>query len=142
MRPVCHARDVIGFVCIVFGAVGLLAVTRSEWWRVTLHLQGSPRQAIGHLREGDRVRVDDVQGDIDERVAAFVAMCGVAPRPGMRFRESTITPGETVAVWGTGTLEPDPSGTGGGYRQAPMRLRIAAWRDVPLLISDRPSTTE
>lgn len=205
MRRVCHDRAVAGLFVIAFMGLLAVAVTRSEWWRVTFTLRAMERRTIAQLGHGDRARVigrvrpygtvpspiqlrpcvywqvtiwidganvltqqggipffvddssgrvrvdpadaqvslvDDAEGDIDTRVAAFVAQCGLVPRAGMRFREATITAGETVAVWGASVREPDPTGTGGGYREAPTGLRISAWRDVPLLISDRPATTE
>jgi len=87
--------------------------------------------------------VHDVRDTGDERTSMFLARHGVsAAGQNLRYSEAVIAPGEVIAVAGAGVREPDPEAAGGGYRDAPTRLRIAASPRVPLLISDRPETTE
>ncbi|MCP4445970.1 MAG: hypothetical protein GY811_11585 [Myxococcales bacterium] len=57
----------------------------------------------------------------------------------LRYREGILESGESVAVMGRGTLEPDPDGANGvtGYRDGPpMRVRLRSSSKRPLLISD------
>jgi len=85
--------------------------------------------------------------DPDEREAAFLAKHGHSSRglvfnKGLRYREAAIELGETIAVLGAGSREPDPTAAPGGYRDSqPTRLRLRSGR-YPLLISDDPSTTK
>jgi hypothetical protein len=59
----------------------------------------------------------------------------------LRYREAVIEDGETIAVLGAGTREPDPDAApAGGYRdEAPTRLRLTSSTKYPLIISDEPS---
>lgn len=61
----------------------------------------------------------------------------------LRYREAVIAEGETIAVLGAGTREPDPDAPPTeAYRgDAPTRLRLTSSRKHPLVISDDPSTT-
>jgi hypothetical protein len=61
----------------------------------------------------------------------------------LRYREAVIEEGETIAVLGAGTREPDPDAPPtDAYRgEAPTRLRLTSSRTYPLVISDDPSTT-
>ncbi len=61
----------------------------------------------------------------------------------MRYREAVIEEGQTIAVLGAGTREPDPDGRPTAtYRgDAPTRLRLTSSRKYPLVISDDPTTT-
>jgi hypothetical protein len=61
----------------------------------------------------------------------------------LRYREAVIEDGETVAVLGAGTREPDPDAPPtAAYRgDAPTRLRLTSSRKYPLVISDDPSVT-
>jgi hypothetical protein len=221
MRRVWHDRDVptpFLLMFLAFGAFALWSATRTDWWRVALRLQSTPRHAIGALGEGvaakivgtvrpiqvmlapitgrrcvywrvivseyqssrdmdgndtsgwsqildqrnglpflvvdgsGRALVDpahaevalvaDAESEGGERLQMFLLRYGISPRRNVRYTEAVIEPGEVVAVAGAGVREPDPEGTGGAYREAPTRLRIAASPSVPLLISDRPDTTE
>ncbi len=56
----------------------------------------------------------------------------------LRYHEAVIADGETVAVLGAGTREPDPDGSPtAAYRgEAPTRLRLTSSRKYPLVISD------
>ena len=59
----------------------------------------------------------------------------------LRYREAIIEIGETIAVLGAGTREPDPSATPTGYRDdQPTLLRLTSSSRYPLVISDDPST--
>ena len=61
----------------------------------------------------------------------------------LRYKEGILEAGESVAVLGRGTKEPDPSGVHQqtGYREAsPMRLRLGRSAKLPLMISDDVST--
>jgi E3 ubiquitin ligase len=60
---------------------------------------------------------------------------------GLRYREAVIEDGETIAVLGAGTREPDPDAPPTeAYRgDAPTRLRLTSSRKYPLVISDDPS---
>ncbi len=61
----------------------------------------------------------------------------------VRYKEGVLEAGESVAVLGRGTKEPDPSGVHkqAGYRDAPpMRLRLGRSAKLPLMISDDVST--
>jgi hypothetical protein len=62
----------------------------------------------------------------------------------LRYREAMIEIGETVAVLGSGTREPDPDAAPeAAYRGAPAtRLRLTSSSRFPLIISDDPSTTK
>ncbi len=61
----------------------------------------------------------------------------------LRYREAVIEEGETIAVLGAGTREPDPDAPPSeAYRgDAPTRLRLTSSRKYPLVISDDPTTT-
>jgi hypothetical protein len=61
----------------------------------------------------------------------------------LRYREAVIEEGETIAVLGSGTREPDPDAPPtDAYRgEAPTRLRLTSSRKYPLVISDDPRTT-
>lgn len=61
----------------------------------------------------------------------------------LRYREAMIEIGETIAVLGSGTREPDPyAAPEAAYRGAPAtRLRLTSSPRFPLIISDDPSTT-
>ncbi len=61
----------------------------------------------------------------------------------IRYKEGILEAGESVAVLGRGTKEPDPSGVQkqAGYREAPpMRLRFGSSSKRPLMISDDVGT--
>lgn len=60
----------------------------------------------------------------------------------LRYREGAIEPGEMVAVVGHAELEldPEPSTSGAGYRDAPMRPVIRGSATEGLLVSDDPAT--
>jgi len=60
---------------------------------------------------------------------------------GLRYREAVIEDGETIAVLGAGTREPDPDAPPTeAYRgDVPTRLRLTSSRKYPLVISDDPS---
>ena len=64
---------------------------------------------------------------------------------GIIYQESIIEIGETVAVYGAGVREPDPAVTPiatDDYRGAlPTRLLVSGTKDVPLVISDKASST-
>lgn len=62
----------------------------------------------------------------------------------LRYREAMIEIGETIAVLGSGTREPDPQAAPeAAYRGAPpTRLRLTSSPRFPLIISDDPSTTQ
>ncbi len=59
----------------------------------------------------------------------------------LRYREAVIAEGETIAVLGAGTREPDPDAPPAeAYRgEAPTRLRLTSSPKYPLVISDDPS---
>ncbi len=61
----------------------------------------------------------------------------------LRYREAMIEIGETIAVLGSGTREPDPNAAPeAAYRGAPAtRLRLTSSARFPLIISDDPATT-
>jgi len=60
----------------------------------------------------------------------------------LRYEETVIGVGETIAVLGTGVREPDPEAEPIGYRgEQPTRLVISGSPRFPILISDNPSTT-
>ncbi len=61
----------------------------------------------------------------------------------LRYREAMIEVGETIAVLGSGTREPDPNAAPeAAYRGAPpTRLRLTSSSKFPLIISDDPATT-
>ncbi|HTL38127.1 MAG TPA: GIDE domain-containing protein [Kofleriaceae bacterium] len=61
----------------------------------------------------------------------------------LRYREAVIEDGETIAVLGAGTREPDPDAPPtDAYRgDARTRLRLTSSRKYPLVISDDPATT-
>lgn len=61
----------------------------------------------------------------------------------LRYREAMIEIGETIAVLGSGTREPDPNAAPeAAYRGAPpTRLRLTSSPRFPLIISDDPATT-
>ena len=61
----------------------------------------------------------------------------------LRYREAMIEVGETIAVLGSGTREPDPNAAPeAAYRGAPpTRLRLTSSPKFPLIISDDPATT-
>lgn len=61
----------------------------------------------------------------------------------LRYREAVIEEGETIAVLGSGTREPDPDAPPTeAYRgEVATRLRLTSSRKYPLVISDDPSTT-
>ncbi len=61
----------------------------------------------------------------------------------LRYREAIIEVGETVAVLGAGTREPDPEAAPpADYRgDQPTLLRLTSSASYPLVISDDPSTT-
>ncbi|HEX5062077.1 MAG TPA: GIDE domain-containing protein [Kofleriaceae bacterium] len=61
----------------------------------------------------------------------------------LRYREAVIEDGETIAVLGAGTREPDPDAPPTeAYRgDVPTRLRLTSSRKYPLVISDDPSAT-
>jgi hypothetical protein len=61
----------------------------------------------------------------------------------LRYREAMIEIGETIAVLGSGTREPDPNAAPeAAYRGAPAtRLRLTSSPRFPLIISDDPATT-
>lgn len=61
----------------------------------------------------------------------------------LRYREAVIAEGETVAVLGAGTREPDPDAPPSeAYRgDAPTRLRLTSSPRYPLVISDDASLT-
>lgn len=61
----------------------------------------------------------------------------------LRYREAVIEDGETIAVLGAGTREPDPDAPPtDAYRgDARTRLRLTSSRKYPLVISDDPTTT-
>jgi hypothetical protein len=60
----------------------------------------------------------------------------------LRYREAVIEIGETVAVVGEGTREPDPDAapTGGFRDPPPTRLRLTSSRKHPLIITDALGT--
>jgi hypothetical protein len=62
----------------------------------------------------------------------------------LRYREAMIEVGETIAVLGSGTREPDPhAAPEAAYRGAPpTRLRLTSSPRFPLIISDDPGTTQ
>ncbi|HEX5062076.1 MAG TPA: GIDE domain-containing protein [Kofleriaceae bacterium] len=66
---------------------------------------------------------------------------GKRPRHGVLYREAVITDGESIAVLGAGTREPDPDAPPTeAYRgDARTRLRLTSSRKYPLVISDDPS---
>ncbi|HEY5922885.1 MAG TPA: GIDE domain-containing protein [Kofleriaceae bacterium] len=59
----------------------------------------------------------------------------------LRYREAVIADGETIAVLGAGTREPDPDAPPAeAYRgEPPTRLRLTSSPKYPLVISDDPS---
>ena len=59
----------------------------------------------------------------------------------LRYREAVIAEGETIAVLGSGTREPDPDAVPqDAYRgEPPTRLRLTSSRKYPLVISDDSS---
>lgn len=61
----------------------------------------------------------------------------------LRYREAVIGEGETIAVLGAGTREPDPAAAPtAAYRgEPPTRLRLTSSPRYPLVISDDPDTT-
>lgn len=61
----------------------------------------------------------------------------------LRYREAVIAEGETIAVLGAGTREPDPDAPfTEAYRgDARTRLRLTSSAKYPLVISDDPSAT-
>jgi hypothetical protein len=61
----------------------------------------------------------------------------------LRYREAVIAEGETIAVLGAGTREPDPDAPPSeAYRgDAPTRLRLTSSPRYPLVISDDASLT-
>ncbi|HEU4613449.1 MAG TPA: GIDE domain-containing protein [Kofleriaceae bacterium] len=61
----------------------------------------------------------------------------------LRYREAVIAEGETIAVLGAGTREPDPDAPPTeAYRgDAPTRLRLTSSPRYPLVISDDASLT-
>ena len=60
----------------------------------------------------------------------------------LRYREAIIGLGETIAVLGAGTREPDPNAAPTDYRGAqPTLVRLTSSARYPLVISDDPSTT-
>lgn len=61
----------------------------------------------------------------------------------LRYHEAVIEEGETIAVLGAGTREPDPDAPpAAAYRgEVPTRLRLTSSPKYPLVISDDPSTT-
>jgi hypothetical protein len=79
---------------------------------------------------------------------AFLARHGVSTKGWLfnrtlRCREGVLEEGEAIAAAGVGRWEPDPDpgGVGGAYREAPRRLVLEAAGNVPLFVSDDPSTT-
>jgi hypothetical protein len=62
----------------------------------------------------------------------------------LRYREAVIADGETIAVLGAGTREPDPDAPPTeAYRgEAPTRLRLTSSRKHPLVISDDPAVAK
>ena len=62
----------------------------------------------------------------------------------LRYREAVIEEGETIAVLGAGTREPDPDAAPTeAYRgDAPTRLRLTSSRKYPLVISDDPAVAQ
>src|SRR5262249_34084485 len=74
---------------------------------------------------------------------AFLARHGEASKgwlfnKALRYHESVVEIGETIAVLGSGVREPDPAGVPAeGYRSAPpTRLRLTSSARFPLVISD------
>lgn len=69
---------------------------------------------------------------------------GILFNKNMRYEEGVLEAGEEVAVLGVGRWEVDPDpglgSVGGGYREMPRRLVIEERRDLPLHVSDDPST--
>jgi len=62
---------------------------------------------------------------------------GEAGEP-LRYREVTIAVGEAIAVFGSGTREPDPQAVPADYRGEPAtRLRLTSSAKHPLFISNR-----
>jgi hypothetical protein len=67
---------------------------------------------------------------------------GVLFNKRLRYREAVIAVGETIAVLGEGTREPDPNESPADYRgDQPTLLRLTSSPRFPLVISDDPSTT-
>jgi len=66
---------------------------------------------------------------------------GKRPRHSLLYREAVVTDGESIAVLGAGTREPDPDAPPvESYRGAPRtRLRLTSSAKHPLVISDDPS---
>jgi hypothetical protein len=83
------------------------------------------------------------EGRIAKVVGRAVAVGDPVPAPpvrGLRCLESTIEPGERVAIYGRGVREASREPAAAGYRETPSRLVFRAGRQVPLLVSDRPQT--
>jgi hypothetical protein len=61
----------------------------------------------------------------------------------LRYREAVIADGETIAVLGAGTREPDPDAMpSDAYRaELPTRLRLTSSKKYPLVISDETAAT-
>lgn len=60
----------------------------------------------------------------------------------LRYREGVLEPGEEVAVlgWADHEIDPEPTTSGAGYRDAPTRVVVRSSVDVPLRVSDDPKT--
>lgn len=61
----------------------------------------------------------------------------------LRYREAVIEVGDTIAIFGATTREPDPDARPeGGYRgDAPTQLRMTSSRKQPMIISNSASAT-
>jgi hypothetical protein len=79
----------------------------------------------------------------------FLALHGISStvdgfNKSLHYRESVLGLGEAITVEGVGVREPDPAvASTDPYRRGPgQRLRLTGTADVPLTISDNPSTTK
>lgn len=79
--------------------------------------------------------------DMPIRLAMLLEQRGTHPSRRMLFREAVIVDGESIAVLGAGTREPDPDAApAASYRGEPAtRLRLTSSAKHPLVISDDPA---
>ena len=109
-------------------------------------LTDSSGRAIVDPAHSSLALVKDARGplEVNQRHTAMLARQGMYDRGKiLKYTESIIEPGETVAILGSGVREPDPDALPeGGYRgEQPTRLRVTGARAMPLIISDSPKTT-
>jgi hypothetical protein len=93
--------------------------------------------------EGGPTARTGVLDDLTPGAAELLYRHKQRPLRALLFREAIVADGESIAVLGSGTREPDPDAPpSAAYRgDAPTRLRLTSSRKYPLVISDDPQVT-